>query len=270
MNVTFMDHGAHIASSRYRSVIPAQELEKLGVSRGTDVIVLSKHGWNWDEATAGYGKAVMDVCTDFFQHDGPKRAFYLDACARADAVVASSAEMARRIKRHTGRDAWVIDDPYEERETEPVVHDTLLWHGHARNLCEVASVQDTLLGYPVILVTGGTKTLPEGCNPWTPQMIESAYRQCGMVVLPYHDGNRESTANRAINAIRRGRWPVCHPMPALAELGVWQGDIGEGVRWALANRDEVLHRLKAMQAYVRERFAPRTIALAWKRMLEHL
>jgi hypothetical protein len=266
-----MDFGPRIASSRYRSAMPAAELAKLGVPRGKDVIVLSKHWWKWDEVATGYKKTVFDCCTDYFQTDGPLREFYLDVCGRVDAVVASSAEMARRIKHHTGRDAWVIEDPYEERECDPAVHKTLLWHGHLRNAGpEIEAVRHTLSGYPLICVTGGGNTVPPGYNEWSPETLDKAYAQCGMVLLPYHAGNMESTANRAINAIRRGRWPVCHPMPALAELGVWQGDIAEGVRWALANQNEVLNRLYAMQDYVNARFSPRAIAGKWKSMLESL
>jgi hypothetical protein len=269
MSVTFMIRAPELASSRYRAQMPQDELAKLGIARGRDVLVASKHGFDWDEAARGFRKIVFDVCTDYFQKAGAEREFYLHACASADAIVAASAEMARRIKAHTGRTAWVIEDPYEERECEPAINETLFWHGHQRNIIEIKSVSELQDGYPLLLVTGG-ETVPKGFNRWSLEMMDAAYSECGMVLLPYHAGNYESTANRAINAIRRGRWPVCRPMPALAELGVWQGDIAEGVQWALANQDEVLSRLRTMQAYVAQRFSPAAIALKWRAMLQSL
>jgi hypothetical protein len=120
-----------------------------------------------------------------------------------------------------------------------------------------------------MLVTGGGRILPPGYTQWSLETLDRAYDACGMVVLPYL-GNPESTANRAINAIRRGRWPVCGPLPALAEFGVWQGHIAEGVDWALANQAEVLNRLYVMQDYVGSKFSPRAIAAKWKHMLESI
>lgn len=267
MNVTFMRFSPKLASARYRSQVPQQELAALGVPEGRDVLVASKHFWRWEDATAGYKKVVFDVCTNHFITQF--RDFYLDACARADAVVAASAEMARIVKQHTGRAAWVIEDPYEEPERDPYVGPSLLWHGHIRNAREIEAWKPLLTMYELRCVTGGRDEIPDGYLPWSPALMDDEYRRAGMVVLPYL-GNPESTANRAINAIRRGRWPVCGPMPALADLGVWQGHIVEGVRWALDNQNEVLNRLYFAQDYVNARYSPKAIGLKWKAMLETL
>ena len=265
MKVSFMAFNETLASTRYRALIPARELQAMGVQAGRDVLIAGKHGWDWDKTTRGFRRVVYDCCTNHFvtKH----REFYLNACARADAVVAASAEMARIVKRETGRDAWVIEDPYEESEWAPRVGPHLLWHGHARNVREIEHWRRRLEGYRLTMVTGGGQAIPPGYVQWSPDAMEAAYREAGMVVLPYI-GNPESTANRAVNAIRRGLWPVCGPMPALAPLGVWQGDVEEGVAWALDNQQEVLDRISALQDVVERHYSPRVIAEKWRRMLE--
>jgi len=267
MSVTWMHTNPVMASARYRALMPAAELQAMGIGPGRDVLVAGKHGWDWDAVTRGYRRVVYDVCNDRFE--SRDREFYLSACARADAVVAASEEMARRVKRHTGRTAWVIPDPYEERLGEPHISARLLWHGHMANAHEILPWVQAMPEYAWSLVTGGAPQIPPGFEPWSLRRMDVEFSACGLIVLPYI-GHPESTANRAINAIRRGLFPVCGPLPALGELGAFQGHVGDGVRWALAHEAEALKRVKSMQEYVSEAFAPRAIAMRWKDMLESL
>jgi hypothetical protein len=66
VNVTFKHCGEHLASSRYRALIPTRELAKLGVGQGRDWVVMNKHNWAWEQQTAGFGRACYDVCDDHF------------------------------------------------------------------------------------------------------------------------------------------------------------------------------------------------------------
>lgn len=268
--VTFRSFGDSLASSRYRAVIPQRALAAQGVAKGNDVLVIGKHGWNWDAEASAFKRVVFDVCDDHF--DGTHGVHYRDACAKADAVTCNSLEMARRVKAVTGREAHVIPDPFEWPECRPRVHDDLLWFGHKSNLADVGPWVPRLSGRRVTLVSnvGGDSGVPGwAAVQWTPESMAREFQRAGMVIIPTGRSTCKS-ANRAIEAIRQGLWPVCGPLPAYADLGVWIGDIADGVEWALSNQDEVLKRIGKAQAYVRKAYAPSRIGMLWREVLTYV
>jgi hypothetical protein len=271
--VTFLCFGAQVASSRYRAIIPARELALLGVDQGKDVLVIGKHGWSWDEATAGYKRVVFDVCDDHL-NDPAKATHYHEAIARADAVTCNSPEMQRRIKAVCGRDAWVIPDPYEQPEAPPRLHgESLLWYGFGNNLQHLVPWLDRLGTRPITCVTKNVVArFPAHVQivDWSPQAMDQAYERAGLVLVPTGERPAKS-ANRAIEAIRRGLYPICGPgVPAYADLGVWVGRMDDGVEWALSHHDDVIHRIQAAQHYVAWEYSPKRIAKLWLEVLSQV
>jgi hypothetical protein len=271
--VTFASFGEQVASSRYRAIIPARELAALGVGQGTDVLVIGKHYWHWEEATAGFKRVVFDVCDDHLE-DPELGAHYRDAIARADAVTCNSREMQRRIKAVCGRTAWVIPDPYEQPERPPRVHgDSLLWYGISNNLQHLVPWLDKLGTRPVTCVTSDVVVrFPAHVQivDWSPQAMDREYERAGLVLVP--TGARPAkSANRAIEAIRRGLYPICGAgVPAYSDLGVWVGRIDDGVEWALSHHDDVVHRIQAAQHYVAWEYSPKRIAKLWLEVLSQV
>lgn len=269
--ITFRAWTTELASTRMRALIPRRELAMLGIEQGRDVLVIGKHGWDWDAETAGYGKVVFDVCDDHFASVA-HGAFYRETCERADAVTCNSNEMQRRIKAVTGRDAWVIPDPYEAPEGKARVHDSLLWFGHASNLPDLAPLAQRLAGRKLTVVSNaeGDPGVPgwKGAQ-WSPQEMDRQFAAAGLVVIPTGKSMCKS-GNRAIEAIRRGVFPVCGYLPAYSDLGVWVGDVGDGVEWALSHHDEVMHRIRAAQDYVRWEYNPARIAKLWLEALSYV
>jgi len=257
LKVTFHSFGEYIASSRYRALIPQRFFE-----RGNDVLVIGKHGWNWDAKTAGFSKVVFDVCDDHF--DNHLASHYRACIERADLVTCNSAEMARIIHAQTGRNATVIPDPYEQPERPARVHDKLLWFGHQSNLPDLLP---WLHKIPPCTVVSNTPL--QGVTQWSPEAMDSAFDAAGLVVIPTGRSSAKS-ANRAIESLRRGLFPVAGPIPAHADLGIWQGDIADGVAWALSHQDEVMQRIKAAQGYIREEYSPERIGALWKQALESI
>jgi hypothetical protein len=257
VNVAFKHCGEHLASSRYRALIPTRELAKLGIGAGHEWVVMNKHGWNWEEQTAGFEKACYDVCDDHFS-DG-KAEHYIGGCLKADLIVCNSAELQRIIWDKTGKDAVVIPDPYEQPEKAPRVHDQLLWYGHASNLRDLHPWFGKLPNLEII-------TNAEGFTAWTPETMDAAFDRAGLVIIPTGKSMAKS-GNRAIEALRRGIYPIAGYLPAYADLGIYIGDIGDGVKWALSHQDEVMRRIKASQAYIRSEYSPKRIARLWKAAL---
>jgi hypothetical protein len=258
VNVTFKHCGEHLASSRYRAIIPTAELAKLGIGPGSEWVVMGKHNWNWDEQTAGYSKKCFDVCDDNFDHPQWGEHYHL-CCLKADLVTCNSAEMQRIIHERTGKDAIAIPDPYEQPEKPPRVHDKLLWFGHRTNLRDLAPWVGKLKNLEVV-------SNFEGTTQWSPQEMDRAFDRAGLVVIPTGKSMAKS-ANRAIESLRRGLFPVCGYLPSYGDLGVYVGDIGDGVKWALSHQDEVISRIKRAQAYIRGEYSPRRIGALWKAAL---
>jgi SAM-dependent methyltransferase len=159
-----------LASTRYRVVIPAQQLTRLGhqvqaVSLPADgdisavrdaqcdVLVVSKSL----SAASGHLAAAMksrgvrivaDFCDDHFEHAdlGPQ---YRDLARVADVLVASTDSMAQALRRHTGRESIVITDPVEGPRGVPSFRPGLpalrmTWFGHPTNLDGLVARLDQL------------------------------------------------------------------------------------------------------------------------------
>lgn len=267
--VTFRAFGSHLASSRLRAEIPQRELASLGFEPGNDVLVIGKHGWDWDTEARGYRRVVFDVCDDHF--DGVYGTHYMDACAAADAVTCNSREMARIVKARTGRDAWVIPDPWEAPECKPRVSDALLWFGHGSNLGDLAPWVERLAGRRLAIVSSvrGQDRPGVTWHLWSPQEMDRQFAIAGLVIIPTGKSMAKS-GNRAIEAIRRGLYPICGYLPAYGDLGVWVGDVADGVEWALEHHDETLRRIRAAQDYVRWNYAPQRIAKLWLEALSYV
>jgi hypothetical protein len=260
MRVTFKRWSPELASTRYRSIMPERWLRDQGVSVGTDWLVIGKHGWSWPQETEGFARVCFDVCDDHFDSEKWGSHYHV-GCREAAIVTCNSPEMARVIKAQTGKEAVVIPDPYEQPEMDPRISDRLLWFGHGSNL------PDLLPWLPKI---GEVEIVSNIANhrvtPWTHANMDAAFSRSGLVVIPTGKSMAKS-GNRAIESLRRGLFPVCGFLPAYADLGVWIGDIADGVDWALNHRGEAMKRIKASQDYIRHQYSIDRIGSLWLRAL---
>lgn len=257
MSVTFTHCGEHVASSRYRSIIPARELAKLGIRSGSEWVVVNKHNWRWEDRTKGFEKVCFDICDDHFS--GPHAEHYETCALRADLITCNSVEMQRVIWEKTGRDAIVIPDPYEQPEKAPRIHDKVLWFGHRINLKDLVPWVGKVKNLHIL-------TNADGFPQWSPEAMDRAFDEAGLVIIPTGKSMAKS-GNRAIESIRRGLFVVAGYLPAYSDLGIYIGDIAEGVKWALSHQDEVISRIKSSQAYVKTEYSPEKIGLLWKQAL---
>ena len=259
--VTFLQSDPRLASARLRNIIPFRELEKRGWERGGDTVVLSKHNWQWtSDIRHQFGRVIFDVCDDWF--DSEVGEHYRHVCSIADTVTCNSPSMAGRIKEVTGREAIVIDDPYEDPEQPAGMGDGVLWFGSRKGVPELHAVLDDV-EYPITVVTDMQAAW---AVPWSKDAQELALEMCRCVLVPPTKMVCRS-ANRAVTAIRAGRFVVAGDIPSYREIpGIWvSDDIKSGL--ALAMTTDTTERIKEAQAYVRERFSPERIADQWERVL---
>lgn len=257
MQVDFLSWGAQAASARYRSIIPEQQLRRLGIGPGNDWIVIGKHGWT-QEQLAPFKRICYDICDDHF-HD-QHESYYRAMCERADLITCNSLEMARVIRKETDREAVVIPDPYEQPEKAPRVNGNLLWFGHASNLIDLKP----WIELPNLRIVSNSDA--SWVTPWSPERMDRAFDEAGLVIIPTGKSMAKS-GNRAIESIRRGLFVVSGYLPAYGDLGMYVGDIGDGVRWALSHKGEVLERIKRAQAYVAHEYSPERIGRMWMEAL---
>ena len=181
---------SELASARYRALIPARQLARLGhdvaiasptaagwpanlLDTPRDVLVISKSFHQENEALAQSARergmrVVVDFCDDYFD-DERFAGHFRRLTEVAHQVVASTPEMAQSVTRHTGREALVIGDPIEGPRREPAFAPRfpmlrVVWFGHTGSIDGLAAKGGELLALaqrmPVRL-TVVTKPTPE-------------------------------------------------------------------------------------------------------------
>lgn len=236
-----------MASYRLRVDVPRQHLGvESDLGRG-DVTFFYKNGA--PEVARHLPAVVFDVVNDHF-HDSHE-ADYREMCRLADTVTVSSEAMARTVFAETGRQAIVVDDPYETAEFLPqCMGDEVVWFGHPANFKSLEPYEDA---NPSVYAMG-----------WTQDGELRAIQSAAVVLLTA--SNPGASANRVIKAIRAGRFVVApedSPQAWREISGIWVGDVREGIAWALTHRDDACQRVKAAQEAIRERFSPQTVAKRW-------
>jgi SAM-dependent methyltransferase len=154
-----------LASARYRVLIPAQQLARLG--HGVQVAFMPPGGWpasvhempcdalvvskSFHESNEALARSmrergtrvVVDFCDDYFE-DRRFGGHFRTLAALADVAVASTQAMADAIRRHASRDAVVIGDPVEGPRGVPAFAPRLpalriAWFGHGSNATAIAA-----------------------------------------------------------------------------------------------------------------------------------
>src|SRR5262249_46584056 len=136
---------------------------------------------------------VYDVVNDHFV--GPRAHHYHGMCQLATTVTVPSERMRELVFGYTGRNATVIDDPYESEERPAqVVGSMVLWFGHQANLQSLRPYADL----PGLKVCTGEK--------WSIGLEREAIKRAAVILLT--GSNPGASSNRMVKAIRSGRFVV--------------------------------------------------------------
>jgi glycosyltransferase involved in cell wall biosynthesis len=112
--------------------------------------------------------------------------------------------------------------------------------------------------------------------PWSLEAMRIALRGCDLVLIPSNPADplkAGASANRIAEALRAGRFPVASPLPSYLPFAeaAWLGlDMVEGIKWTVANRGEVLARIRRGQALVAEKLSEKKIGRQWRELFESL
>lgn len=274
MKVAFIGRGLDVASTRYRVILPAMELQKRGweITKDAPIIVYNKGNID-PEILKLYAKSVYDICDDNIdcRERGEE---YRSHLRNANAVTCNSDVMRFMVHKKVGRIATVIPDPYEHDEWEPSWGEGLLWFGHWTNLKDLART-----GLKATAISNWA-TLPQRAEAnhldvprveWSPAAVDDALKTHAVVVIPTGRAIAKS-ANRLIESVRAGKFVVCEPLPAYEEFAewMWVGDAKLGVEWAMAHKSECLERVMACQDYIRHKYSPKRIGDLWETVLDSI
>ena len=259
MKVTFASFGPQYASSRLRADIPQQELAKLGIKMGKDVLVYGKHVVTLEQAKS-YKKCIFDICDNHFSRKDVGD-YYREHAANADLITVNSDEMAGIVSRETGREAMVIPDPYESDEKEPGIVSYPFWFGHESNLSDLERY----------LPISGLQILTG--EEWSREKQLAMLQECSCVLIPTGKSMSKS-ANRLIESVRNGRFVIAGELPAHEEfkdLMFVGNDLKYGLEWfKSSNPVDILQRIRDCQTIIRDRYSPGRISRLWLEAIERV
>lgn len=256
MKVTFAHFGENVASSRLRAIIPQNALGGLGVEKGRDILVYGKH-FVTEAQISRFKRSIYDVCDDHF--DNPElKDYYLKHCDLADAVTCNSEAMKERIKQATGRDAFIVGEPYESENIVPGIGPKLLWYGHSSNFKDLERISP-FLKHPLLALSNH----PD-CAEWSLEAQRKALWSECIVIIPTGKSLCKSE-NRMVEAIRNGKYVCAEHLPAYEKFKQFfdLGDIPDHIDRALSNYKDSLERVIAAQEFIQDRYSPKTIARQW-------
>ena len=234
---------------------------------------------------------VYDLCDNKFDEE---ETYHL-CCAAADIVSANSENMKISIKENTGKDSIVMPDPFERPKLDPKFSPgkdiKLLWFGSQSSLglfplVEVwERLEKELVNYNFTMIMSKPDRLRnkmikrkdagiiDSCinfnkiqmHDWDWDLQGQFLKECDIVLIPVNTDNYRTitkSANRVIDSLISGRFVVTSPLESYLEFKdyTWQGDYIEGIKWSLANPDQVIDKIAKGQQYVEQNYSAKILS----------
>ncbi len=246
-------------------------------------------------------RLLLDICDYPFAQKPPEfMRFYEEALRLADVVTVNSARMAEMMAGHmAGKSPLVIEDAILSAARRPEFAPDkvleLLWFGHINNVRYLERMMDALIQYSatqrcrLTLVTEAGQGLEQAVQrinancaprfearftPWSLESTRMALRRADLVLIPGDPADPLKSgvsSNRLAEALQAGRMAVASPLSSyrpFADAACLGDDLVAGIRWAMANRGEVMQRIRRGQLLVAERLSQESISRQWMRLLE--
>jgi len=235
---------------------------------------------------------VVDLCDNHLKN--PQRGALQKALLDMSDLIVTSTQALNEALTQLGKQAdAVISDPVEFKRNEiyfsPQNVVKLLWFGHAVNLdtlaqslpalAQLAQITPLQLNVVTTLPNGKQdldKVTPAGLTvtytPWSVNATEAAIAACDIVIIPtlQSDMKNAKSPNRLLEPLWAGRMVVAGPLPAYLHFAdsAWVGkSLTEGIKWCLANPQEVIERIAQGQADIEKYFTAQAIGQQWNTLL---
>jgi len=275
------------------------QIEELDKATRDDIIVLAKDTSIKDAQFLLDNKVkfVFDICDDKWGSRKKKLVeTYNFLCKNANLVVTSTPTLANIIFRHTGKKAHVITDPVERERKEPILlnikEDTIIkfaYYGAGKNfevidwnkiVNDLKRIHNKIEIHVVIgrvhKHLDKVKHLIEQkilyAYQWTYELQDQIVDDCHFVLIPIVSVNENISAkspNRLIDGIQRGKLVLTNTgvdsYEPFRNFSYFVSDFnyGQGLKYAINNRNEVLQNIKAGQLYIDQHHTPKIIGKKW-------
>jgi hypothetical protein len=287
------------ASCRFRAGIPLKGMRKedgyiseTSMATKDDLVVLAKkvNLFDLDNLKAKGVKFIFDICDDKFGQHGE---VWFRACKEANLITTTCELLKNRIKETTGKTAHIIPDPTEREKGEPIFnpgdHLNLCWYGGRKsfslfNWDEVISdIESVTKNYTIHAVTAkpekASKRIHHILNTkkiimydWSFEKQGQMVKDCDIVLIPLPKGMplvKVKSPNRLVDGLQQGRFVIAHKGIESYEQFkdfVCLGDIKDGLKWALNNKEEVIEKIKRGQQYIEQYHSAEEIGRRWIEM----
>ena len=275
------------------------QIEDLDKATRDDIIVLAKDTSIKDAQFLLDNKVkfVFDICDDKWGSRKKKLVeTYNFLCKNANLVITSTPTLANIIFRHTGKKAHVITDPVERERKEPILlnikEDTIIkfaYYGAGKNfevidwnkiVNDLKRIHNKIEIHVVIgrvqKHLDKVKQLIEQkilyAYQWTYELQDQIVDDCHFVLIPIVSVNENISAkspNRLIDGIQRGKLVLTNTgvdsYEPFRNFSYFVSDFnyGQGLKYAINNRNEVLQNIKAGQLYIDQHHTPEIIGKKW-------
>ena len=297
------------ASQRFRGLVPLKHMlptdgyiDKVEEATKDDIVIMSKAIEVKDFMylkNKGI-KFIFDICDNKWRmgKDRQKNTAIMNAgCLHANLITTTCGQLKQKIYEETGKDALIIDDPYERAIEEP----TFKPHEKNLNICYfggrksfwlvnweevIASLNYVCkqLGVEYILNCITQKHLlaskkithhyyPDGpiiMYEWNYELQRELVSKSDFVLLPVPNDNplvfSYKSPNRVIDSIAQGRYVITtNGVTSYEQFGdfIGLGSLQKNIKWAIENPKDVISKIKEGQNYIQKYHSPEVIAKQW-------
>jgi len=297
------------ASQRFRGLVPLQYMlptdgyiDRVEEATKDDLVIMSKSiGVKDFLYLKDKGiKFVFDICDNKWRigKDRQKNTALMNSgCLHANLITTTSGELKQKIYEETGKDALIIDDPYEREIEEP----TFKPHKNNLNICYFGGRKSFwLVNWEEVIATlnfvckqlGVEYTLncitqkhllaskklthhyyPDGpliMYEWNYELQKQLVSKSDFVLLPIPENNplvfSYKSPNRVIDSIAQGKYVITtYGVTSYRQyddfIGI--GSLKNNVKWAMSNPKDVISKIKEGQNYIKKYHSPEVIAKQW-------
>ena len=297
------------ASQRFRGLVPLQHMlptdgfiDRVEEATKDDIVILSKAIEIKDFMyLKDMGiKFIFDICDNKWRmgKDRQKNTALMNAgCLHANLITTTCGQLKQKIYEETGKDALIIDDPYERAIEAP----TFKPHEKNLNICYfggrksfwlvnweevIASLNYVCkqLGVEYILNCITQKHLlaskkithhyyPDGpviMYEWNYELQKDLVKKSDFVLLPVPNENplvfSYKSPNRVIDSIAQGKYVIStNGVISYEQFGdfIGLGSLQKNIKWAIQNPKGVISKIKEGQKYIKKYHSPEVIAKQW-------
>ena len=297
------------ASQRFRGLVPLQHMlptdgfiDRVEEATKDDIVILSKAIEIKDFMyLKDMGiKFIFDICDNKWRmgKDRQKNTALMNAgCLHSNLITTTCGQLKQKIYEETGKDALIIDDPYERAIEEP----TFKPHEKNLNICYfggrksfwlvnweevIASLNYVCkqLGVEYILNCITQKHLlaskkithhyyPDGpviMYEWNYELQKDLVKKSDFVLLPVPNENplvfSYKSPNRVIDSIAQGKYVIStNGVISYEQFGdfIGLGSLQRNIKWAIQNPKGVISKIKEGQKYIKKYHSPEVIAKQW-------